>query len=112
MSLATQREVKEVFILADRLRDAAARSLARARVVAAIGQVCARWSEREFGPRRETVAAITAAWGWSEALIDESIDALITPFNAEALERLARRMAPDGETPKYAGARPTFARGR
>ncbi len=61
-----------------------------ARVAAALGEACARWRDRSFAPRRETVAAIAAAWGWSEELLDESIDALLAPFSIVALEDLAR----------------------
>jgi acyl-CoA reductase LuxC/acyl-protein synthetase LuxE len=77
--------------LAVGLRAAMRQRVTPERVAAAIGATCARWRDRDFAPRRETVAAIAAAWGWSEPLLDESIDALIAPFSGEALENFARR---------------------
>ncbi len=62
-----------------------------ARVASALGETCARWREHTFAPRRETVAAISAAWGWSEALLDQSLDALLAPLNRDALAEFARR---------------------
>jgi len=82
-------EVKLV-ILAAGLRAAMDRLLSPARIAAALGEACARWRDRRFAPRRETVAAIAAAWAWSEALLDESIDALLAPFSRVALENFAR----------------------
>lgn len=86
------RATAKFFDLAAGLRAALARPLPPARVAAAVGAACARWRDRTFASRRETVAAIAAAWGWSEPLIDESLDALLTPFSAEALEGFARRV--------------------
>jgi Acyl-CoA reductase (LuxC) len=61
------------------------------RVASALGETCARWREHVFAPRRETVTAISAAWGWSEALLDQSIDALLAPLNRDTLAEFARR---------------------
>ncbi|HEX4209199.1 MAG TPA: acyl-CoA reductase, partial [Candidatus Binataceae bacterium] len=50
-----------------------------------LGQVLRRWRQRDFELRRVTVAAIAAAWGYSEPLLDASLDALLSPFSDEAL---------------------------
>jgi hypothetical protein len=68
------------------------RPLTEVRIAAALGQACARWRDRSFVPRRESVAAIATVWGWSEALLGESIDALIEPFTSVALENFASRL--------------------
>lgn len=80
------------FDSASELRAALNRPLPPARIASAVGAACARWRDRTFAPRRETVAAIAAAWGWSEPLLDESLDALLAPFGAEALGGFARRV--------------------
>jgi hypothetical protein len=67
------------------------RPLTAVRVASALGEACARWYDRSFAARRETVAAIAAAWGWSEPLLEESIDALLAPLSRVALENFARR---------------------
>jgi hypothetical protein len=83
--------------LAAELRAAMNRPLTPARVAAALGEACARWRDRGFAPRRRTVDAIAAARGWSEALLDESIDALLAPFSHAALEDLAQRAPGRGD---------------
>jgi hypothetical protein len=74
------------------LRAALDRPLPPARIAAAIAAACARWRDRAFAPRRATLAAIAAAWGWSEPLLDESLDALLAPFSAEALAAFPQRV--------------------
>src|SRR5579859_2170920 len=84
------RSTIEFSNLATGLRAAIAQPLTSVHVAAAVGTACARWRDRAFAPRRETIAAVAAAWGWSEPLLDESLDALLAPFSAEALEGFAR----------------------
>jgi hypothetical protein len=76
--------------LAAGLRVAIERPLTPSRIAAVVAEACAHWRNRDFAPRRETVAAIAAAWGWSQPLLDESIDALLAPFSVDALENFAR----------------------
>ncbi|HVA40568.1 MAG TPA: acyl-CoA reductase, partial [Candidatus Binataceae bacterium] len=59
------------------------------RVAAALGIAAERWREREFGPRRATVAALAAGPGMAPALLDESIDALLEPVSRAALDSFA-----------------------
>ena len=95
---ATVIVVKFITLAAARLREAMNRPLSPERVAVALCEACAGWRDRGYATRRETVAAIAAAWGWSDALVDESIDALLAPFSAAALENLALR------TPHQSGA--------
>ena len=55
----------------------------------ALTRTLAAWRDREFGPRRTTVAAIAAAWGYSEPLLEASFDALLQPFTEAALTSFA-----------------------
>lgn len=82
----------QITALATSLRAAADKSLPVARVAMALGATCERWRDRDYAPRRETVGAIAAAWGWSEALLDESIDALMAPMSRTALDHLAGQL--------------------
>jgi Acyl-CoA reductase (LuxC) len=75
-----------------RLRIAADETMPASRVAVALGTAAERWRDRDHPQRRETVGAIAAAWGWSESLIEESIDALIAPLNRFALENLVARV--------------------
>jgi hypothetical protein len=83
--------VENLVTLAARLRAAMRQPMTAVRVASALGEAFARWRDRSFAARRETVAAIAASWGWSEPLLDESIDALLAPFSSVALEDFARR---------------------
>jgi len=88
--LEEQVTAAQVSDLAARLRIIADEPVAARRVALALGGAAERWRNRDYAQRREIVGAIAAAWGWSEALIDESIDALIAPLNRFALDNLVR----------------------
>ncbi|MBF6560774.1 MAG: hypothetical protein IVW56_10820 [Candidatus Binataceae bacterium] len=75
---------------AERTAAALDRPIPAARIASAIADAGERWRDRHFAPRAETVAEIAAAWGYTEALLDESIDAVLAPFSREALDALAR----------------------
>ena len=62
------------------------------RVAAALGHTVKRWRERDFAPRRETIAGLSSALGMSAALLDESLDALLEPVTATSLEALAVKL--------------------
>lgn len=78
--------------VAERLRSAVRAAVPPERVAIALGVACERWRDRDYVRRRETVGAIAAAWGWSEVLIDESIDALMAPMSRWALENQIGRL--------------------
>jgi acyl-CoA reductase-like NAD-dependent aldehyde dehydrogenase len=56
---------------------------------ATLARVCELWRDRRFGERRNAIGQIAASWGFSEALLDESLDALLAPFTLMAFEKLA-----------------------
>ncbi len=60
------------------------------RIVRALTATLGGWRERKFAPRRRIIAALVQAWGWSEALLEESFDALFAPFDAESIRDFAR----------------------
>jgi hypothetical protein len=64
-----------------------------ARVAAAMGKAFQFWHDKEFPARRETVSRIAESFGYSVALLDESLDALLAPFSRGALESLAERLS-------------------
>lgn len=63
-------------------------------IARALAQTCARWRERIAPERAAAVAAIANASGWSGGLLDESLDALLSPFTAQALEAFAESFSP------------------
>ncbi len=67
-------------------------ALPQKRLAVALGNACECWRDRDYSRRRETIGAIAAAWGWSETLLDESIDALMAPITLSALEQLVERV--------------------
>jgi hypothetical protein len=77
-----------------RLRQNLARGPAPMRVADSLARAFARWRERTLSERREAIARIAATSGWSPALLDESMDALLAPFTRDALESFATKIAP------------------
>ena len=75
---------------AERIVAALYRPIPAARIASAIADAGERWRDRRFPPRAETVAEIAAAWGYTEALLDESIAAVLAPFSRGALDALAQ----------------------
>ena len=61
-------------------------------VTAALANTAERWRDREFALRRETVAALAAAFGMARPLLDESFDALLEPVTAAGLESLVAKL--------------------
>jgi acyl-CoA reductase LuxC/acyl-protein synthetase LuxE len=64
------------------------------RIAVALAETCRRWRDRSFAARRETLSLAARASGFSPAMLDESLDALLDPFHAAAFEALAARLAP------------------
>ncbi|MGB6554365.1 MAG: acyl-CoA reductase [Candidatus Binataceae bacterium] len=54
-----------------------------------LAAVLERWRERDFSARRAAVAEIGASLGFSAALLDASLDALLAPFTLDALRSFA-----------------------
>ena len=84
---------KAILETAARLRTAAMRPENFRDVnAAALAKAFDCWRDREFPRRRETVAQIASAWGYSIALLDESLDALLEPFRTSALRSFGARV--------------------
>jgi hypothetical protein len=83
-----------VSALAVELRSHLRETLPVSRIAFALGQTCDLWRNGTYESRRETVAAIAAGWGWSEGLLDESLDALLAPMSLAALESLGQPVSP------------------
>ena len=92
-------EVSDRDLLADstlalaRLRESLRQTISRDRIAAALSLMCGRWRSRSLEARRETLSLAARASGFSPALLDESLDALLKPFHPAAFESLAARLA-------------------
>jgi len=75
------------------------------RMARALARASALWRDRHYARRREAIAAIARAAGYSAAILEDSIDALLKPFTSEALTALAARVSVSGgiDRPKVAG---------
>jgi Acyl-CoA reductase (LuxC) len=82
----------QISAIAGKLRSAARLVLPLERLAIALSIASERWRDRGYALRCETVGAIGAAWGWSEALIEESIDALMAPMSRSTLEDMVHRL--------------------
>ncbi len=83
---------------AARLRESLRQTIPRDRIAAALAMTCERWRERSFEARRETLSMAARAWGFSPALLDESLDALLKPFHPAAFDKLAAKLAENPAT--------------
>ncbi len=59
------------------------------RAASVLASVLGQWRSRDFAPRRAAVAQISAGLGFSAALLDASLDALLAPFTLDALRSFA-----------------------
>ena len=75
------------------------------RMANALARAFELWRDRDYARRRETIAAIARAAGYSVAILEDSIDALLKPFTSDALNSIAARVSSSGviERPKTAG---------
>ena len=75
------------------------------RMADALARAFALWRNRNYARRREAVAAIAHSAGFSVATLDNSIDALLKPFTADALKSFAALISMSGRTdrPKTIG---------
>ncbi len=74
------RKRKSVAPCADRMADALARAFEL-------------WRDRDYVRRRDTIAAIADSAGYSVAMLENSIDALLKPFTSDALKAMAARVS-------------------
>jgi hypothetical protein len=75
-----------------RLRESLRQAIPRDRIAAALSLTCGRWHDRGFEARRQTLSQAAGASGFSPALLDESLDALLKPFHPRAFESLAAKL--------------------
>jgi hypothetical protein len=75
------------------------------RMADALARAFALWHNRNYARRREAVAAIAHSAGFSVASLDDSIDALLKPFTADALKSFAALISESGrkDRPKTIG---------
>lgn len=76
---------------AGRLRGIIGAPHSPAHAAAVLGAALAQWRHHAFAPRREAVAQIARRRGFSEPLLDASLDALLEPFRTDALHSFAAR---------------------
>src|SRR5580692_5400849 len=77
--------------LGPRVADRMADSLARAFEL---------WRDRNYARRRDAITAIADAAGYSIAMLENSIDALLKPFTDDALKAMAARISADNRNNK------------
>jgi acyl-CoA reductase LuxC len=82
-SAAPARRAESVGPGAERMRDALARAFAL-------------WRSRDYARRRDAIAAIAHSAGYSVAMLENSIEALLRPFTSDALKSMAARIASGG----------------
>ena len=80
-------EAETVAPCADRMADALARAFER-------------WRDRDYVRRRDTIAAIADSAGYSVAMLENSIDALLKPFTGDELKAMAARVSADNRDAK------------
>ncbi|MGH7814015.1 MAG: acyl-CoA reductase [Candidatus Binataceae bacterium] len=87
-----------VAAIAARVRAARTENSTPERRAEALARAFERWREGGFPARRAAIAQIARRTGFSPALLDASIDALLAPFTRDALLAMAARVAPAGDT--------------
>src|ERR1019366_5450389 len=66
------------------------------RMAKALAHAFELWRDRDYARRREAIAAIARSAGYSVAMLEDSIDALLKPFTSDALKSLAARVLSSG----------------
>jgi hypothetical protein len=70
----------------------------------ALARAFALWRDRNYARRREAIGAIADSAGYSVAMLDNSIDALLKPFTNDALNLMAGTLArPTVDRPRTVG---------
>jgi hypothetical protein len=76
------------------------------RMAEALARTFALWRDRNYARRRNAIAAIAHAAGYSVAMLENSIDALLRPFNSDGLKLMAgtaARLTSNVDRPKTVG---------
>jgi Acyl-CoA reductase (LuxC) len=77
-------------------RSAASAGPSAERIAEGLARAFALWRDRDYARRRDAIAAIARAAGYSVAMLESSIDALLKPFTSDALRSLAARVSAAG----------------
>jgi hypothetical protein len=95
----------DIAAAAERVRGAAALHPGAELMADALAGAFERWRDRGYAPRRDAAAAIAEAAGYSVAMLDESLDALLKPFTIDALKSMAARASSGdrGRRPRTVG---------
>ena len=95
----------DVAFAAARLREAQSVAHDPSRAADIFSRAVALWRDRNYPRRRDSIAQIARQAGYSVALLDESLDALLKPFSHAALISLAEKVSRDGRAlrPKLVG---------
>jgi acyl-CoA reductase LuxC len=93
----------DVASAAARLR--AADSVAPSRAADVLSRAAGLWRDRNYSRRHDAIAQIARQAGYSVALFDESLDALLKPFSHAALSSLAEKVSSidQADRPKLLG---------
>ena len=83
----------DVASAAARLREAQSVTHDSSRAADVLSRAVALWRDRNHPRRRESIAQIARRAGYSVALLDESLDALLKPFSHAALSSLAEKVS-------------------
>jgi hypothetical protein len=78
------------------LRAAQSIALDAPRAADALSRAVGLWRDRNYARRRDALAQIAGQAGYSVALLDASLDALLKPFSHAALNSLAARVSSTG----------------
>lgn len=84
---------RDITLAVAQVRAAAESNRDAGQVARALTRAFALWRDRNYRRRRDAVAEIAARAGFSAALVDSSLDALLKPFTAEAIASVARRVS-------------------
>jgi Acyl-CoA reductase (LuxC) len=86
----------EVAAAAARLRAAQRVAHEPSRAADVLSRAVGLWRDRNYPRRRDAIAQIARQAGYSVALLEESIDALLKPFGNAALSSLAEKVSSNG----------------
>jgi acyl-CoA reductase-like NAD-dependent aldehyde dehydrogenase len=70
------------------------------RMADALARVLELWRDRNYARRRDAIAVIADSAGYSIAMLENSIDALLKPFTSDALKAMAARVSADSRNSK------------
>ena len=91
--MSGQISIAEIATALERIRVGIGQAHDPARGASALAAVLEKWRARDFPARRAVVAQIRASLGFSAALLDASLDALLAPFTPDAMLSFAAAAA-------------------